>query len=230
MPAVSTTLRVLAVPVIALLTVTGCQALDDAGRTLGRSDLVNDLAARLDESLAQTWTAEYRLPGDRTITIAQEKEPARSAYTWTAGKITVSEQAITRCETTAGRTACTVVPPVLMSGKAAVPLFTEARKVGLVTPPAVIGLLTEAALDPRAQVKQTDTTITGHHASCVEVRRDAGDFDACVTSEGVLGSFTGTLDGRAVELTLDRYTDSVTPTAFDLPAGAGVTDRRPTKP
>ncbi|MFI9641898.1 hypothetical protein ACIG87_17835 [Micromonospora sp. NPDC051925] len=227
MPAVSTTLRVLAVSVITSLTVTGCQTLDDAERALGRADLVNDLATRLDESLVRTWTAEYRLPGGRTITIAQEKEPARSAYTWTAGKITVSEQAITRCETTAGRTACTVVPPVLMSGKAAVPLFTEARKLGLVTPPAVIGLLTDAALDPRAQVTQTDTTITGHHATCVEVRRDAGDFDACVTSEGVLGSFTGVLDGQPVELALDRYTDSVASTAFDLPANAGVTDRRP---
>ena len=69
------------------------------------------------------------------------------------------------CATTAGRTACTVVPPVLMSGKAAVPLFTEARKAGPITPPAVIRLLTEAALDPRAQVKQTDTTIAGHHAT-----------------------------------------------------------------
>ena len=148
MPAVSTTLRVLAVSVIASLTVTGCQTLDDTGRTLGRSDLINDLATRLDESLVQTWTAEYRLPGGRTTTIAQAKEPARSAYTWAAGKITVSEQAITRCATTAGRTACTVEPPVLMSGKAAVPLFAEARKAGLITPPAVIRLLTEAALDP----------------------------------------------------------------------------------
>ncbi|WKU04211.1 hypothetical protein [Micromonospora sp. HUAS LYJ1] len=227
MPAVSTTLRVLAVSVIASLTVTGCQTLDDAGRTLGRADLINDLATRLDESLVRTWTAEYRLAGGRNFTIAQTKEPARSAYTWTAGKITVSEQAITRCGTAAGRTTCTVEPPVLMSGKAAVPLFAEARKAGLVTPPAVIGLLTEAALDPAAQVKQTDTTITGHHATCVEVRRAAGNFDTCVTSEGVLGSFTGVLDGQPVELTLDRYTDSVTPTAFDLPAGAGVTDRRP---
>ncbi|MEU1604736.1 hypothetical protein [Micromonospora matsumotoense] len=227
MPAVSTTLRVLAVSVIASLTVTGCQTLDDTGRTLGRSDLINDLATRLDESLVQTWTAEYRLPGGRTTTIAQEKEPARSAYTWAAGKITVSEQAITRCGTTAGRTTCTVEPPVLMSGKAAVPLFAEARKAGLITPPAVIRLLTEAALDPQAQVKQTDTTIVGHHATCVAVRRSTGNFDACVTTDGVLGSFTGVLDGQPVELALERFTDSVTSTAFDLPAGAGVTDRRP---
>ncbi|MFJ6195217.1 hypothetical protein [Micromonospora sp. NPDC092111] len=226
MPAVSTTLRVLAVSVIASLTVTGCQTLDDAGRALGRADLVNDLAARLDGSLVETWTAEYQLPGGRTSSIAQQKQPAQSAYAWADGKITVSEQAITRCATDAGRTTCTMHPPVLMSGKASVPLFTEARKLGLVTPPAVIRVLTEAALDPQAQVRQTDTTIAGQHATCVDVRRSAGDFTACVTSGGVLGSFTGTLDDRPAEVTLSRYTDTVASTAFDLPAGAEVTDRR----
>ena len=48
MPAASTTLRVLAASVIASLSVTGCQALDDANVALGRAALVNDLAARMD--------------------------------------------------------------------------------------------------------------------------------------------------------------------------------------
>ena len=81
MPAASTTLRMLAVSVIASLTVTGCQTLDDAGRAIGRSELVNDLAARLDQALELTYTADYQLPGGQTATIAQAQEPARSAYT-----------------------------------------------------------------------------------------------------------------------------------------------------
>ncbi|MET8906819.1 hypothetical protein [Micromonospora sp. NPDC004551] len=226
MPAASTTLRVLAASAIVSLSVTGCQALDDTGVALGRADLVNDLTARMDRALEQTWAADYQLSGGRTASIAQTKEPLRSSYTWPDGKITVTQEAVTRCANTAGRTACTVSPPVLTAGKPSVIVYGEARKHGLVTPPAVIRLLTDAALDPDADIEQSDTTLAGHHATCVDVTRAGDRFSACVTSEGVLGSFTGTLDGKPAEVTLSRYTDTVESAAFDVPAGAGVVDRR----
>ncbi|TDC78093.1 hypothetical protein E1193_21295 [Micromonospora sp. KC606] len=227
MPAVSPTLRVLTVSVIASLSVTGCQGLADTGRVLGRSDLVNDLAARLDGALSETWAADYQLGGGRTASIAQTQEPLRSTYTWPAGKITVTPEAVTQCETAGGRTACTVLPPAVTAGKPSVLLYAEAKKRGLVTPPAVMGLLTDAALDPDAVITQSDTTVAGHHATCVDVRRSTGTFHTCVTSDGVLGSFTGTLDGRSAEVTLSRFSTAVDATAFELPAGAGVVDRRP---
>ncbi len=227
MPAVSRTLRALAATVIASLTVTGCQALDDAGVALGRADLVNDLVAQMDRALEQTWAADYQLPGGRTASIAQTMEPLRSAYTWPDGKITVSQQAVTHCENGAGQASCVVSPPVATAGKPSVVVYTEARRYGLVTPPAVMRLLTDAALDPAATIEQSDTTLAGHHAACVDVTRNGERFHACVTTEGVLASFTGTLDGRSAEITLSRYTDTVDPAAFDLPAGAGVVDHRP---
>ncbi|WP_200209402.1 hypothetical protein [Micromonospora coerulea] len=230
MPAASTTFRVLTASVIASLTVTGCQALDDAGQALGHADLVNDLAARMDRSLEQTWAADYQLSGGRAASIAQTKEPLRSSYTWPAGKITVTQDAVTNCTTAAGQTSCTVVPPVLTAGKPSVAVYAEASKRGLVTPPAVIRLLTEAALDPQASITQSDTTLAGHHATCVDVTRAGERFTACVTNEGVLGSFTGSLDGRPEELALTSYTDIVDPRAFDVPAGAGVVDRRTPTP
>jgi hypothetical protein len=228
MPAASTTLRVLAVSVIASLSVTGCQAVNDAGAALGRADLVNDLAARMDRSLEQTWAADYQLTGGRTASIAQTTKPLQSSYTWPDGKITVTQQAVTRCATASGRTTCTVSPPVLTAGKPSVVVYAEARKQGLVTPPAVIRLLTDAALDPEAIIEQSDTTLAGHHATCVDVTRSGDRFTTCVTTEGVLGSFTGTLDGKPTEFTLSRYTDTVEATAFDVPAGAGVIDHRTT--
>ncbi|WP_262287081.1 hypothetical protein [Micromonospora sp. MA102] len=226
MPAASTTLRVLAASALASLSVTGCQALDDTGVALGRADLVNDLTARMDRALEQTWAADYQLSGGRTASIAQTKEPLRSSYTWPDGKITVTQEAVTRCANTAGRTSCTVSPPVLTAGKPSVVVYGEVGKLGLVTPPAVIRLLTDAALDPEATIEQSDTTLAGHHATCVDVTRAGNRFDACVTTEGVLGSFTGTLDGKPAEVTLSRYTDTVESAAFDVPAGAGVVDRR----
>ncbi|MCW3838735.1 hypothetical protein ONA70_01305 [Micromonospora yasonensis] len=228
MPAASTTLRVLAASVITSLSVTGCQSMDDAGAALGRADLVNDLAARMDRSLEQTWAADYQLAGGRSASIAQTTEPLQSSYTWPDGKITVTQQAVTRCANAAGRTSCTVSPPVLTAGKPSVIVYTEARKHGLVTPPAVIRLLTDAAFDPEADIKQSDTTLAGHHATCVDVTRSGERFTACVTTEGVLGSFAGTLDGKPAELTLNRYTDTVESAAFAVPPGAGVVDRRST--
>ncbi|MFG3697402.1 hypothetical protein ACGF5C_05695 [Micromonospora sp. NPDC047620] len=228
MPAASTTLRMLAVSVIASLTVTGCQTLDDAGRAIGRADLVNDMAARLDGALELTYSADYQLPGGQTATIVQAQEPARSAYTWPGGKLTVTPEATARCETAAGRATCTLEAPPAPNAKPSVAVFTEAKQQGLVTPPIVVGLLTAAALDPDAVITQSDTTLAGRHATCVDVERSSGDFVACVTTEGALGSFTGKVDGKPVELALHRYRETVDATAFDLPSGAGVVDRRTT--
>lgn len=130
MPAPSTTLRVLAASVIASLTVTGCQALDDAGQALGRADLVNDLAARMDRALEQTWAADYQLAGGRTASIAQTRDPLQSAYSWPDGKIVVTQQALTRCETATGHTSCTVLPPVLTAGRPSVIVYTEIGRHG----------------------------------------------------------------------------------------------------
>ena len=95
----------------------------------------------------------------------------------------------------------------------------------------MVGLLTAAALDPQATIKQSDTTVAGHHATCVDVRASSsGDFTACVTTEGVLGSFTGAVDGKPMELALSSYSATVDEGAFDLPAGADVVDRRPGGP
>ncbi|MFD6680958.1 hypothetical protein [Micromonospora parva] len=227
MPAASTTLRMLAVSVIASLTVTGCQTFEDAGVAMGRSELVNDLAARLDRALELTYSATYQLPGGQRAAIVQAQDPTRSTYTYPGGQLTVTPDAITRCTTTGARPECTLVAPPTPGSKPTVTLFGEANRQGLVTPPVVVGLLTAAALDPQAVIKQSDTTVAGHHAACVAVESSSGDFTACVTTEGVLGSFTGPVDGKPVELALSDYSATVDEAAFEPPAGAGVVDRRP---
>ncbi|RIV39492.1 hypothetical protein [Micromonospora radicis] len=227
MPAASTTLRTLAVSAIALLTVTGCQALDDAGRAMGRADIVNDLAARMDRALELTYSAEYQFGGGQRALITQAQDPARSAYEWPGGKLTVTAEATTHCETTAGRPVCTLEAPPAPNAKPSVVVFAAAEREGLVTPPMVMGLLTSAALDPGAVITQRDSTVAGYLATCVDVRQQDDHFSACVTGEGALGSFTGRVAGEPVELALSQFREQVDGTAFDLPANAGVVDRRP---
>ncbi|MDW5323272.1 hypothetical protein [Plantactinospora sp. KLBMP9567] len=230
MPAVSISLRVLAGAIISVLTVSGCQTLDDAGRVIGRADLVNDLAARLDRSNELTYSADYQLPGGRNASISQSQDPLRAAYTYPGGKLTVTADATTACDTSTKKPTCTLTPPPPANAKPSVTIFADMNKRGLVTPPVVVGLLTAAALDPDATIRQYDTTVAGRHATCVEVDQlsdaPAAGFDACITSEGALGSFTGTVDGTELEVALSRYRDAVESSAFELPAGAGLIDRR----
>lgn len=230
MSAASTSLRVLTGSIIPLLLTTGCQTLDDAGRVISRADLVNDLATRLDQSTKLTYSADYQLRGGQSASIAQAQKPLRAAYTYPGGKLTVTAEATTQCEIQGRTSTCTVAAPPTPSTKPTVALFAAANKQGLVTPPVVINLLTSAALDPDAVIEQHDTTIAGRHATCVRVDQlaDAATsaFDACITTEGVLGSFTGVVDGSDFELAMSRYRDAVDSTAFELPPGAGVVDRR----
>lgn len=230
MPTVSTPLRVLTGSIIVVLAAAGCQTLDDAGRVIGRADLVNELAARLDGAGERTYSADYQLPGGKSASIAQSQSPPRAAYIYPGGKLTVTADATTECVSTGGRSTCTLKPPPTYANKPAVAMFQGANARGLVTPPVVINLLTAAALDPDATVEQHDTTVAGRHATCVRVRQvtnaAAPSFDTCITTEGVLGSFAGTVDGTEVDIALSRYREVVDSDAFDLPPGAGVVDRR----
>lgn len=230
MPTVSTLLRVLTGSIVVVLASAGCQTLDDAGRVIGRADLVNELAARLDRAGELTYSADYQLPGGNTASIAQSQTPPRAAYTYPGGKLTVTAEATTECVAAGRRHTCTLTPPPTNTNKPAVAVFQGANARGLVTPPVVINLLTAAALDPNAIIEQHDTTVAGRHATCVRVRQvtnaPAPSFNTCITSEGVLGSFAGTVDGTGVDLALSRYRTVVDGAAFDLPAGARVADQR----
>jgi len=129
-----------------------------------------------------------------------------------------------------GSTTCTLTAPPAPGANATARLFTDPGDLGIVPPAVVIGLLTAAGLDADAVIEQKDTTIAGEHATCVHVEAvdnaPASAFDACVTTLGVLGSFSGTVNGSAVDMTMTRYADTVMLSAFSPPAGATVVDRR----
>ncbi|HEY3007154.1 MAG TPA: hypothetical protein VGJ63_03695 [Micromonosporaceae bacterium] len=235
MRAASTTRPARALLVLAavagLALTTGCDTLNNTQRVIGRADLVNDLATRMDRATALTYVAEYQLAGGKTATIAQAQQPPRAAYTYPGGRVTVTGDAIAECADAGSRITCTLTPPPTVAARPAASLFNDAGRHGLVAPSVVIGLLTAAALDADAVIQQHDTTVAGQHATCVTVERvenaPAANFDACVTADGVLGSFRGVVNGSAREITLTNYRESVDAHAFELPGGATIVDRRP---
>ncbi|BCB86930.1 hypothetical protein [Phytohabitans suffuscus] len=209
-------------------TLSGC---GEAGQVMDRADLVNTLASRMDESGVLTYTAEYQLPGGGTAMIAQAQSPLRSAYAYPDGKLTITDEATADCRRAGGTTTCTLTAPPAPNNEPAVAAFRDAGQHGLIAPTVVIGLLTAAALDTQATIEQSDTTIAGRPATCVTARgvsdAAASAFDACITTDGVLGSFSGVVDGGTVDIALTRYRDSADPALFALPAGAKVVDQRP---
>jgi len=223
MPSFSTVLRVLAGSVVVVLTTTGCVVDNAARKVVSRTDLVNRLASWIDDAYERTYAAHYQLPGGETALIAQSKEPPRAAYDYPGGKLTITTEAITECVTTGSRSSCTVSSPPRYANKPSVEVLRGVSKHGLVTPPVVMNLLTTAALDPDAVIDEHDTTLATRHATCVRVTNaDVPDFDTCITTEGVLGSFTGTVDGTKVDITLSRFDDVVDNAAFTLPPGARI--------
>jgi hypothetical protein len=206
----------------------GCATIDGTRQVLDRADLVNDLASRLDRASGQAYAAQYQLAGGKTASIAQALRPTRSAYTYPGGKVVINDTETAECTGEGAGARCTLTAPPLSTSGPPAGVLDAATAQGLVHPTVVMGLLTTAALDTDAVVEQSDTTIAGQHATCVDVSQveRVPAFKACVTADGVLGSFAGTLRGRATEVSLISDTQTVPESSFDLPPGAKITDRR----
>jgi hypothetical protein len=197
-----------------------------AAQGVTRNDLVAELASQLGASASLTYAATYQLSGGDTATIAQAQHPPRTAYRYPGGEVLVTTAATTRC----AKKACTMTAPPTPTSPPPVTLFADAQKAGLVTPAAVQNLLNAARLDPDLTVEQHDTTVAGRHATCVELTNvdnaAARDFSTCITSDGVVGSFTGLLGGKKVDVAMTDYADRVRNDAFDPPRATTMVDQR----
>jgi hypothetical protein len=220
---------VLAVLAVATTALSGCVAVN-TGPGGGRVQLVSDLASRLERSGALTFTAVYRLPQGATATISQAQNPGRAGYVYPGGKLTLTPGEVADCRTGA-TTTCTLTPPPSPGTDPAAALIGEVSDRGLVAPQLVITLLTAAEVSAQAVVTTRDTTIAGENATCVKIEgvqnAAASTFEVCVTTDGLLGSFTGQVNGTTVDISLERYEPTVAPDAFALPAGAKIVDKRP---
>lgn len=221
--------RLAAAALLLCVATAGCSELDEPSSGLTRNDLVADLATQMTAAAELTYEASYQLSGGEKATVAQTQKPARTAYVFPGGKITVTAEATTECRT-ANPPTCTMTAPVTAASPAPATVLDGAGKKGLVTPTAVLALLNAAVLDADLAVDQHDTTIAGRHATCVQLtgldEAAARDFTTCITNEGVLGSFDGILNQTRVEVAMTHYSEQVEETMFELPKSAKLIDRR----
>lgn len=96
---------------------------------------------------------------------------------------------------------------------------------GMVEPEAVLTMLEDASIDPALEIERQDTTLAGRPATCLQIR-GPDSFRTCVTVEGMLASFTGHIDGAAVEMVLVEYTEETDDLDFTIPPNAHFVDRR----
>lgn len=217
----------------AMLVIGACDTLGDAQQGIDRADLISDLSARLERAEDLTYTAEYQLAGGASATVAHARDPRRTAFTHPGGKLVIMPAAITDCRGAAGAGAsCTVVPAPSPNAETPVSLLDTVGAHGMITPQVVAGLLTATAVDSDAAVAQSDTTIAGQHATCIRVdgvdNARAPSYQVCVTADGVIGRFSGTVNGSDIEIAMTRYRDTVATDAFEPPPGAPVVDQRST--
>jgi hypothetical protein len=208
----------------------GCGTVTAGSAVAGRASLVTDLANRLSRSGTLTYSALYTMPGGASATIAEEQDPPQASYTYAGGKLVVSGQATVDCRTQNNATTCTLTAASSPWTDPITALISQIDTLNVFAPTMVIGLLTSAGLDVDAVITQHDTTIAGENATCADVsgltNSHATEFTTCITTDGLLGSFSGVVDGKQTDITLDRYDATVAPDAFTLPAGAKVIDKR----
>jgi hypothetical protein len=210
-----------------LLLLGGCGDFDQAASAQGiaRNDLVSEMATQLSGSATGTYSAGYQLPGGGRASVVQAQNPPRTSFAYPGGRLVVGDDVITQCREAAKPT-CTVTAAPRAGGALPATTYAGPQRTGLVAPATVLDLLNAAALDVAVTVKSRDTTIAGHHATCVDLAgvsdERSREFSTCVTNDGVLGSFTGILDGRAVDMAMTEFSQRVPAGAFDLPPGARV--------
>jgi hypothetical protein len=208
-----------------LLLLTGCGGLPAASaQGIAGNNLVTEMVAQLTASADLTYTAAYQLPGGRSGTLTQAQKPLRQGYDHPGGRLVLTEDAVIDCRSKA----CTLTRPTATG--LLPPALTTVQSSGLVPPAVVIQLLNAAALDQAITVLPRDTTIAGHHATCLDLTgiddAAARDFSTCVTNDGVLGSFEGTISGTSADMTMTEYEPAARYTSFTPPPGATTTDRR----
>ncbi|MEV6487948.1 hypothetical protein AB0M20_04785 [Actinoplanes sp. NPDC051633] len=211
-----------------LLLLAGCGDLEEAASAKGiaSNNLVSQMVTQLSASNTLTYTAAYHLAGGGDATVTQAQNPPRTSFEYPSGRLLLTDKATTACS--AG--ACTVTAPPGGGARLPAGTFAAAQQTGMIAPATVIALLDTAALDTAVTVTPHDTTLAGHHATCLDLGgvddASARNFTVCVTSDGVLGTFKGTVTGAEIDMTLTGYEPSAPAGAFTTPPGAKVTDKR----
>lgn len=209
---------------VSIATATSCDTVAAANGATSNQAFVQEIATRLTAAYSIAYTAVYALGGGGTGTVAQLPATGQAAYTYPTGALLVTSGKATLCTKAADRRAtCGSRPSVVATS-------TDLARGGLVRTDSVISLLKASALDHNSVISEHDTTIAGTSATCVTVDSSADttdEYEVCVTADGLLGSFSGPINGTSVDIVMINFRKSVSSDEFELPTASqpAVTNR-----
>jgi hypothetical protein len=199
--------------------VAGCTTAADAGSSFGDSGLINDIASRLGTASAKSYTATYSLADDSQASVAHTHDPDATAFRYRDAMVVLTPDGATSCKTAIKPPPCTTTTG--STGEAALPAIDRTIEAGgMIRPETVISKLTQMSLNADAILSETDRTVAATDETCVSISgvAPADQFTACVTTDGLLGAFTGSVNGTAIDIQLVQFTLSADETAFALPS------------
>lgn len=185
-----------------------------SGGAGGGAAALSALTSKLHGSETGTFKVTYSVKtatGIQTITFAQQ--PPKSAITTANGSIIDTGTATDFCSTSGGKPTC-----ISSSGSNPIAALTD-----LFQPKAVLSDLSTvetqiAAHLAGASVSSSSRTIAGQPSTCITASDSSSSGTWCVTDGGILSY----VNVSSATLTMTSYSSSVSPSDFQLPAGATV--------
>jgi hypothetical protein len=207
-------LRLTAVACI-LAAVAGCGTAADAGRSFGNGELIKDIATRLSQGDSIAYTADFSLADNTTVEVSHAINPDRTAFKYPGGVVLLLPDRTTSCR----GSKCTDSAPVAPGTDTSASADSTVERTGMIRPETVVTMLNQVALNADAIVADSTRTLAGSNATCISITGVPADeaLSACVTADGVLGTFDGTVGGAHVNLELVRYRLGADAAAFQVP-------------
>lgn len=223
----------------------GCGFINQAKNFVDTAGVLSNFADRLGKAATLTYTADYKVSGqdekgkakaEPTVKLVQQ--PPNAAFITDDGRFIFTTDFTYLCSTDNGAMTCQKTPNSAPDVTAADGgLIAGVAGPFFVTPEIALGLIAAAAFVPGAKVNQTDKTIGGQKSLCAEVtnlenaastpgdKETLHDFSVCVTEEGVLASFSGSLqNGETAKVELVSYSADADKAAFVPPKGAKIVE------
>jgi hypothetical protein len=214
----------------------GCGLIGKAQDIVGTAQVLSDFGDRLGKAATLTYTAEYKVEGGDTVTLAQQ--PPNAAFLGKNGaRFIFTAESLYFCGAEKGTMTCQKSPNnAAQVGASDAGYVAGVAGPGFITPEVALGLIAAAAFVPGATVSQSEKTIAGEKSLCANASNldkaaspgDTSapkDFSVCITEAGVLASFIGTsTDGEKASIELTKYSTSVDTSAFAPPSGAKIID------
>jgi hypothetical protein len=175
------------------------------------------IASQLFNQHTLDYTATYQLASGTRVTLTNVHRPDRFAADGHDWKMIVTRERLTECRRLDGAWRC---HHRQAGGEPTWQFGQETPELGIMLAEDAARMLFQAGREQATAVSRRFTEIVGRQATCIRADSGEAPYEACATEDGLLGSFTGTIDGREIRTTLVAYDPIAYASALEVPKDA----------